>query len=149
MTPLTRPRILGLTGSIGMGKSTTAAMFAKRGVPVHDSDAAVHDLYRAGGGAGPGIALIVPDAVGPDGAVDRAVLRDAVLGDSARMAALEAVVHPLVQEESRAFLSRYADAPLIVLDIPLLYESGAETRCDAVLVVTADPEVQRDRKSVV
>ncbi|KQT78437.1 dephospho-CoA kinase [Methylobacterium sp. Leaf466] len=137
--------VLGLTGSIGMGKSATAAMFAKRGVPVHDSDAAVHALYGPGGGAGPAIAAIAPDAVGVDGAVDRKALRAAVLGDPARMAALEAIVHPLVQAESRAFLARHADAPLVVLDIPLLYESGAERRCDAVLVVTADPEVQRAR----
>lgn len=145
MSPPTRPRVLGLTGSIGMGKSTTASMFAKRGIPVHDSDAAVHALYRAGGGAGPRIATVVPEAVGADSAVDRTILRAAVLGDPARMAALEAIVHPLVQAECRAFLSRHADAPLVVLDIPLLYESGAETRCDAVLVVTADPHVQRDR----
>ena len=145
MKPAGRPLVLGLTGSIGMGKSATAAMFMSRGIPVHDSDAAVHALYGPGGGAGSGIAAIVPEAVGPDGAVDRRALRSAVLGDPARMAALEGVVHPLVQAESRAFLARHADASLVVLDIPLLYESGAETRCDAVLVVTADPDIQRAR----
>ena len=140
-----KPIVLGLTGSIGMGKSATAAMFARRGVPVHDSDAAVHALYRAGGKAGPAIAAIVPDAVGADGTVDRAALRAAVLDDPVRMAALEAIVHPLVQAESRDFLALHADAPLVVLDIPLLYETGAEARCDAVLVVTAEPDVQRTR----
>lgn len=137
--------ILGLTGSIGMGKSATAAMFAKRGIPLHDADAAVHALYEVGGKAGPGIAGIVPDAVRADGSVDRAALRAAVIGHPERLAAIEAVVHPLVQAESRAFLARHADAALVVLDIPLLYETGAEARCDAVLVVTADPEVQRAR----
>ncbi|MBX9933851.1 MAG: dephospho-CoA kinase [Methylobacterium sp.] len=137
--------VLGLTGSIGMGKSATAAMFAKRGVPVHDSDAAVHALYRAGGRAGPAIAEIVPDAVLPDGSVDRSILRQAVIDRPDRLAALEQAVHPLVQAESRAFVIRHSDQPIVVLDIPLLYETGAEARCDAVLVVTAAPEVQRAR----
>lgn len=141
----TKPCILGLTGSIGMGKSATAAMFAKRGVPVHDADAAVHAFYEAGGKAGRDIAKIAPNAVRADGSVDRAALRAAVLGHPERLAAIEAVVHPLVQAESRAFLARHADAALVVLDIPLLYETGGEVRCDAVLVVTADPEVQRAR----
>ena len=140
-----RPFVLGLTGSIGMGKSATAAMFSARGVPVHDADAAVHALYAAGGAAGPAIAAVFPDAVGPDGAVDRAVLREAVLGNPERLQALEAIVHPLVKATERAFLERHADAPLVVLDIPLLFETGAEARCDAVLVVTAPAEVQRAR----
>jgi dephospho-CoA kinase len=143
--PRTRPVVLGLTGSIGMGKSATAAMFSARGVPVHDADAAVHALYAAGGGAGPAIAPLVPDAVRADGSVDRNALRAAVLGDPARLAALEAIVHPLVQERSRAFLAEHAGAPFVLLDIPLLFETGAQDRCDAILVVTAPPEVQRAR----
>lgn len=143
--PRPRPFVLGLTGSIGMGKSATAAMFAACGVPVHDADAAVHALYGAGGPAGAPIAAAFPGTVGPDGAVDRAALRAAVLGDPQRLARLEGIVHPLVREAEAAFLRRNAGAPLVLLDIPLLYETGAEARCDAVLVVTAPPEVQRAR----
>lgn len=140
-----KPFRLGLTGSIGMGKSATAAMFSARGVPVHDADATVHVLYAAGGAAGPAIAEAFPEAVGLDGAVDRSVLRAAVIGKPQCLQVLEAIVHPLVQESERAFLDLHADAPLVVLDIPLLFETGAERRCDAVLVVTAPPEVQRAR----
>lgn len=140
-----RPRILGLTGSIGMGKSATAAAFARLGVPVHDADAAVHRLYGPGGGAGPVLAHAFPGVVGPDGAVDRTALREAVLGSPGRLACLEALVHPLVQAVGRAFVADQAGARLVVLDIPLLFETGAERGCDAVLVVTAPPEVQRAR----
>lgn len=139
------PKILGLTGSIGMGKSATAAMFSACGVPVHDADAAVHVLYGPGGAAAKAIGLAFPGTVKPDGSVDRAALRAKVLDDPDSMKRLESVVHPLVQAESRAFLNRHADAALVVLDIPLLFETGAETRCDAVLVVSAPPDVQRAR----
>ena len=139
------PVVLGLTGSIGMGKSATAAMFSARGVPVHDSDAAVHALYGPGGAAAQAIGDAFPGTLTPEGNVDRPALRAAVLGNSEKLAQLEAIVHPLVRDESRAFLARHADAPLVVLDIPLLFETGAEARCDAVLVVTAPPEVQRAR----
>ncbi|WP_375456162.1 dephospho-CoA kinase [uncultured Methylobacterium sp.] len=139
------PFVLGLTGSIGMGKSATAAMFAARGVPVHDADAAVHGLYGPGGAAARAIGTEFPGTLAPDGGVDRAALRAAVLGRPERLAALEALVHPLVREAGRAFLERHAAAPLVLLDIPLLYETGGEARCDAVLVVTAPPEVQRAR----
>ncbi len=139
------PIVLGLTGSIGMGKSATAKMFEQAGVPVHDSDAAVHALYGPGGRAARAIGEAFPGVLDADGAVDRARLREAVLGDKAAMARLEALVHPLVQEESRAFLARNSKAPLVVLDIPLLFETGAEARCHAVLVVTAPPAVQRER----
>lgn len=148
MTDAERPRrpvVLGLTGSIGMGKSATAAMFAARGVPVHDSDAAVHALYGPGGAAAQAIGAAFPGTLTPEGGVDRPALRAAVLGDGEKLARLEAIVHPLVGAESRAFLARHADVPLAVLDIPLLFETGAEARCDAVLVVTAPPEVQRAR----
>ncbi|MRI53543.1 dephospho-CoA kinase [Methylobacterium sp. DB1607] len=140
-----RPVVLGLTGSIGMGKSATAAMFAARGVPVHDSDAAVHALYGPGGAAARAIGEDFPGTLTPEGGVDRPALRAAVLGDADKLARLEAIVHPLVREESRAFLARNAEAPLVVLDIPLLFETRADGRCDAVLVVTAPPEVQRAR----
>lgn len=143
--PPRRPVVLGLTGSIGMGKSATAAMFSARGVPVHDSDAAVHALYGPGGAAARAIGDTFPGTLTPEGGVDRPALRAAVLGNSEQLARLEAIVHPLVRDESRAFLARHADAPLVVLDIPLLFETGAEARCDAVLVVTAPPEVQRAR----
>lgn len=139
------PKILGLTGSIGMGKSATAAMFSACGVPVHDADAAVHALYGPGGAAARAIGEAFVGTLGAEGGVDRAALRDKVLDDPEALRRLEGLVHPLVQAESRAFLSRNADAPLVVLDIPLLFETGAETACDAVLVVSAPPEVQRAR----
>ncbi|NBJ12953.1 dephospho-CoA kinase [Microvirga arsenatis] len=135
--------VLGLTGSIGMGKSATAALFRRLGIPVHDADAAVHRLYR--GRAAPLIEKAFPGTV-TDGAVDRARLGAAVLADPARMRELEAIVHPLVREEEEAFLRQAsALAPVVVLDIPLLFETGGEKRCDATLVVTAPAEVQRAR----
>jgi dephospho-CoA kinase len=136
--------VLGLTGSIGMGKSATAAILRRLGVPVHDADAAVHALYR--GRAAALVAEAFPAAM-RDGVVDRAALGAAVLGDPGRLQALEAIVHPLVREEEEGFLRRAAaaGAPLAVLDIPLLFETGGEARCDAVLVVTAPPDVQRAR----
>ncbi len=140
-----RPFVLGLTGSIGMGKSATAALFAQRGVPVHDADAAVHALYGPGGAAAQAIGREFPGTLDAQGGVDRAALREAVLGDAARLKRLESLVHPLVRRESEAFLARYAGAPLVVLDIPLLYETGGEGRCDAVAVVSAPAAIQRDR----
>jgi dephospho-CoA kinase len=134
--------VLGLTGSIGMGKSATAGIFRRLGVPVHDADAAVHRLY--GGRAAPLVEKAFPGTV-IDGAVDRGRLGAAVLGDPARMRELEAIVHPLVREEEEAFLERAALAAIAVLDIPLLFETGGEARCDAVLVVTAPASVQRER----
>jgi dephospho-CoA kinase len=134
--------VLGLTGSIGMGKSATADIFRRLGVPVHDADATVHALYE--GRAAPLIEQAFPGTVA-GGAVDRARLGAAVLGDPARMKQLEAIVHPLVREEEAAFLRRVATAPVAVLDIPLLFETGGEARCDAVLVVSAPADVQRER----
>lgn len=139
------PVILGLTGSIGMGKSATARMFADRGVPVHDADAAVHALYGPGGAAAAAIGAVFPGVLDDDGGVDRTRLRAAVLDAPDRMAALEAIVHPLVRAASTDFLARHAAAPLVVLDIPLLYETGGAGRCDAVVVVSAPPEIQRAR----
>ena len=135
--------VLGLTGSIGMGKSATAALFRRLGVPVHDADATVHRLYR--GRAAPLIEKAFPGTV-IDGAVDRARLGAAVLDKPERMKQLEAIVHPLVREEEESFLKRVAAlSPVAVLDIPLLFETGGEAGCDAVLVVTAPASVQRDR----
>jgi len=135
--------VLGLTGSIGMGKSATADLFRRLGVPVHDADATVHRLYR--GRAAPLIENAFPGTV-TDGAVDRARLGAAVLDSPERMQQLEAIVHPLVRDEEESFLRRVAALkPLAVLDIPLLFETGGETRCDAVLVVTAPAAVQRAR----
>lgn len=145
MSGAQRPFVLGLTGSIGMGKSATAAMFAARGVPVHDADAAVHRLYGSGGAAAAAIGAAFPGTLAPDGAVDRGALRAAVLDDPERLAALERIVHPLVGQVAQDFLARHAGAPLVLLDIPLLYETGGEGRCDAVLVVSAPPAVQRAR----
>ncbi len=136
--------ILGLTGSIGMGKSTTAAMFRQKGVPVHDADAAVHALYH--GAAVAPVQARFPGAI-IGNRVDRARLSALVLGDPAAMRDLEGIVHPLVRDAERAFLSehRLQRTPLIVLDIPLLFETQGENRCDAVLVVTAPAGIQRTR----
>jgi dephospho-CoA kinase len=135
--------VLGLTGSIGMGKSATADLFRRLGVPVHDADATVHRLYR--GRAAAPIEKEFPGTVS-DGIVDRTKLGAAVFNDPERMKRLEAIVHPLVREEEDNFLKRVADlAPVAILDIPLLFETGGERRCDAVLVVTAPSSVQRDR----
>ncbi len=136
--------VLGVTGSIGMGKSTTAKMFADAGVPVHDSDEAVHRLYR--GKAAPLVEAAFPGTV-VDGVVDRAKLSKRVLGDGNALKRLEAIIHPLVRADAAAFLERHRanNAPLAVLDIPLLFETGGRDRVDKVAVVTAPPEVQRER----
>ncbi|PSJ56379.1 dephospho-CoA kinase [Kumtagia ephedrae] len=136
--------VLGLTGSIGMGKSTTARMFADAGVPVHDSDETVHRLYS--GAAAPLVEAAFPGTV-RDGVVDRADLAGHVLGRPEALARLEAIVHPLVRADADAFVARHraAGAPLVVLDIPLLFETGGRGRVDKVAVVTADPEIQRRR----
>lgn len=136
--------ILGLTGSIGMGKSTTSAMFRARGVPVHDADAAVHALYR--GRAVAPIEAAFPGVV-RNGAVDRARLSAAVVGKPEALRMLEGIIHPLVREEERAFLNRcrVTGQDIAILDVPLLLETGGESRCDAVVVITAPAEVQRAR----
>jgi dephospho-CoA kinase len=136
--------VLGLTGSIGMGKSTVAAMFAGEGVPVFDADAAVHRLQGPGGACVEGIAAAFPGTAGAGG-VDRAVLGQAVLGDPAALARLEAIVHPAVAAMRAAFLAEHAAAPLVVLDVPLLFETGGERHCDRVAVVSAGEAVQRAR----
>ena len=138
--------VLGLTGSIGMGKSTTARLFAEEGAAVWDADAAVHRLYGPGGAAVGPVEAAFPGVSGPEG-VDRAELGRRVHDDPAALARLEAIVHPLVGADRETFLAavREQGAALVVLDIPLLFETGAEGRFDAVVVVTAPPEVQRAR----
>jgi dephospho-CoA kinase len=136
--------VLGLTGSIGMGKSTTAAMFAAEGIPVNDADAVVHRLY-----AGPDAARIeeaFPGTVS-DGTVDRAALSKAVLGNPDALRRLEAIVHPLVRREERAFLAacRARGDAMVVLDIPLLFEAGRKDDVDRIVVVSADAAIQRER----
>lgn len=136
--------VLGLTGSIGMGKSTTAKMFAEAGVPVHDSDETVHRLYS--GVAAPLVEAAFPGTTA-GGVVDRAKLGARVLGDAAALKRLEAIIHPLVRADADAFLARHRNAgeSIAVLDIPLLFETGGRNRVDKVVVVTASPEVQRER----
>jgi dephospho-CoA kinase len=136
---------LGLTGSIGMGKSTTAAMFAARGIPVWDADAAVHRLYAPGQSAARAVAARFPAAMDPDGSVNRAGLRALIARDPSVMDALNALVHPLVAADRADFIAARADADILLLDIPLLFETGADRHCDAVAVVSAPPDEQRRR----
>ncbi|MEO0524512.1 MAG: dephospho-CoA kinase [Pseudomonadota bacterium] len=134
---------LGLTGSIGMGKSTTARMFADFGCDIWDADAAVHRLYSKDGKAVEPLRALHPDAV-VDGAVSRPALRDIIAGDRSALTAIEAIVHPLVADDRREFI-RDATAPIVVFDIPLLFENGSEDMFDAVACVTVPPAIQEDR----
>jgi dephospho-CoA kinase len=136
--------ILGLTGSIGMGKSTTAKLFAEAGVPVYDADATVHRVYE--GEAVPAIEAAFPGTTA-DGKVDRARLSAKVVHDPAAIQRLEQIVHPMLRSYHQKFLedAEQAGAPVVVMDVPLLFETGGEKRVDAVVVVTTVPEVQRER----
>ena len=136
--------VLGLTGSIAMGKSTASQGFRSFGVPVFEADAAVHCLFAPGGAAAGPVGAAFPGCVDPAGGIDRAALGRQVFGDPAALALLEAIVHPLVRRAERAFLERCAAArrPLAVLDIPLLYETGGERLVDAVAVVSAPAYLQ-------
>jgi dephospho-CoA kinase len=138
---------LALTGSIGMGKSATAAMFAARGLPVYDADAAVHEAYGPGGEAAAPLEWHFPGVMRADGSVDRAILRSKVLNRPDAMQKLESIVHPIVGGMQKTFLENAAasGADIVVLDIPLLFETGGDARADAVLVVTAPAAVQRAR----
>ena len=136
--------VVGLTGSIGMGKSTVATMFADEGVPVFDADAAVHALQGPAGRVVAAIEARFPDTTGPQG-VNRTALAEAVFGDSAALKMLEAIVHPAVAEERAIFLAAHADAPLVVLDVPLLFEAGGWASVDRIAVVSAPADIQRAR----
>ncbi len=136
--------IVGLTGSIGMGKTTAAQMFRELGVPVNDADEVVHDLYR--GDAVAPVEAAFP-GVAKDGVIDRAELSRQLLAQPERLGELERIVHPLVRAREKEFLARHkaAGAPFVLLDIPLLFETNAEKRVDRVVVVSCDPEAQRER----
>lgn len=139
--------LLGLTGSIGMGKSATAQMFRDEGAAVYDADAAVHRIYAPGGSAVEPIGAEFADVRDAEGGIDRARLRARVVRDPDALRRLEAIVHPLVGAEQFGFLdaARTEGAPFVVLDVPLLFETGGAARCDHVAVVSAPPEVQRER----
>ena len=135
--------LLGLTGSIGMGKSTTAKMFQDEGIPVWDADAAVHRLYERGGAAVAQVGAAFPEAV-LDGAISREALKKIMAADPSALGRLEKIVHPLVAQDRAAFIAANP-APIVVVDIPLLYETGAEAWLDSVIVVSVSPEAQRAR----
>lgn len=139
-----KPLIIGLTGSIGMGKSAVAAMLADEGIPVFDADAAVHDMQKPGGEMLPAIEKAFPGTTGTAG-VDRRALGAAVFGDRDKLAVLESIIHPAVAARRAAFLKAHCDADIIVFDIPLLFEKGGEANFDAVVVVSAPYAVQRAR----
>lgn len=141
---MTRPVIVGLTGSIGMGKSTVAAMFRGAGVPVFDADAEVRAMQAPGGELLPAIEAEFPGSTEPQG-LDRDALGKRVFGDPAALARLEAIVHPAVARKREAFLIEHAGAPLVVFDIPLLFEKGGQRQVDVVVVVSAPAETQRRR----
>jgi dephospho-CoA kinase len=139
-------KIVALTGSIGMGKSTTSAMFRDLGVPIWDADAAVHRLYAQDGAAIPPLKALIPEAIGADG-VDRNTLTHKILQDPGLLKQIEAIVHPLVGKDRADFLAaaREQGASLVLVDVPLLFETGGEAYVDAVIVVSCPPEMQRAR----
>jgi len=136
--------IIGLTGSIGMGKSTTAQMFRDERCPVFDADAAVHDLYAKGGKAVPIIRAVFPDAI-KNGAVDRNVLGKHMRADPLQLKVLESFIHPLVSEARADFFAEHKEADIVVMDVPLLFETGLDKAVHHIVVVTAPYEVQRKR----
>ncbi len=137
-------RVVGLTGSIAMGKSTAARMIRAMGIPVHDADATVHRLTGPGGAAVAAIAAAFPGTV-RNGAVDRRALGDRVFRDAAELQRLEGILHPMVRRAQRRFLLRHRARPVVVLDVPLLFESRGDRRCDTVLVVSAPAWLQHQR----
>ncbi|WP_301750958.1 dephospho-CoA kinase [uncultured Erythrobacter sp.] len=141
---MTRPKIIGLTGSIGMGKSTVAAMFAEAGIPVFDADAEVRAMQGPGGELVPAIEAAFPGSTGPEG-VDRERLGAQVFADKAALARLEAIVHPAVAAKRAAFLEQHHDKRAVVFDIPLLFEKGGHEAVDMIVVVSAPEAVQRAR----
>ena len=141
---MTRPKIIGLTGSIGMGKSTVAAMFERAGVPIFDADAAVRAMQGPDGELVPAIEAAFPGSTGPDG-VDRDALGKLVFADKEKLAELEALVHPAVGAKRAQFLEENATQPLILFDIPLLFEGGGHAMVDCIVVVSAPADMQRER----
>jgi dephospho-CoA kinase len=137
--------VLGLTGSIGMGKSTTAGMFVDEGIPVWDADTTVHRIYEPGQPGALAIGKAMPTALAPDGRVDRAALRHMIEADGSVLEQLNAMIHPLVAADRSRFLAKEHASDIVLLDVPLLYETGLDTACDAVAVVSAPSEVQRAR----
>lgn len=139
--------VLGITGSIGMGKSTLTQMVRELGIPVHDADAAVHRCLAAGGTATRAIEAAFPGVSRPDGSIDRRALGQRVFGDTPALRRLEAILHPLVRADKAAFLARCRRqrCPVVALDVPLLFETGGERGCDAVMVVSAPYFLQRQR----
>lgn len=139
-------KIVALTGSIGMGKSTTSAMFKELGVPIWDADAAVHRLYARDGAAIPSLQALIPEAIGPDG-VDRGILTGKILEDPGLLKQIEVIVHPLVGKDRADFLAAARDqnTPLVLVDVPLLFETGGEAYVDAVIVVSCSAEMQKAR----
>ncbi|MCC5972828.1 MAG: dephospho-CoA kinase [Rubellimicrobium sp.] len=135
--------VIGLTGSVGMGKSTTAGFFADEGVPVWDADSAVHRLYAPGGAAVAPVSAAFPAAL-RDGAIDRSVLKQLIAEDPGVLKRLEGIVHPLVAADRARFLADHPRGP-VVLDVPLLFETGLDRDCDLTVTVTAPPDIQRDR----
>ena len=140
---MTRPMVIGLTGSIGMGKTTTAKMFGEAGVPIWDADSAVHRLYAEGGAAVGLVESLNPDVI-CDGAVDRTALSDWIARDNFALDRLESVVHPLVRDDREKFI-RDAVSPVVLVDIPLLFETGGEGDVDIVIVVSAPESAQHRR----
>jgi dephospho-CoA kinase len=140
-------KIVALTGSIGMGKTTTSAMFADLGVPIWDADAAVHRIYAKDGTAIGPVGTAFPDALTQDGTIDRAILSSRVLGKPEALKQLESLVHPLVGQDRAAFLHKAleARAKLVIVDVPLLFETGGDAYVDATIVVSCDPDTQRAR----
>lgn len=139
-----RPVLIGLTGSIGMGKSTTARMFAEHNIPVWDADTAVHRLYAPDGAAVSAVADLCPSARSQEGGIDRGALKAWIAEDASALQKIEQVVHPLVAQDRAEFIAR-SQAPALVLDIPLLFETGADKIVDLVVVVSTAPETQRSR----
>ena len=136
---------IGLTGSIGMGKTETGKIFSELGFPVYNADDAVHRLYGPGQKGSEKIKEIFPNSINPDGSVNRETLSKEVLGDADKIKALESIIHPLVGEDREVFFQKNADSPAIILDIPLLFETGGEKFVDLVIVVDAPQDIQEER----
>ena len=136
---------IGLTGSIGMGKTETGKIFSELGFPVYNADDAVHKLYGPGQKGSEKIKEIFPNSINPDGSVNREILSAEVLGDVDKIRVLESIIHPLVGEDREIFFTKNADSPAIILDIPLLFETGGEKFVDLVIVVDAPQDIQEER----